>query len=109
MAKEILEQNVRRKVEAFLVSQGQTVEDLTEGQLTELYWNILSESIDEAEEKRVTQYDFSKEGDIEEFNRDKDNVDGEDITVGDDGAQISEDEIDEMVRENQHAVMSKSE
>jgi hypothetical protein len=109
MAKEILEQNVRRKVEAFLVSQGQTVEDLTEGQLTELYWNILSESIGEAEEKRVTQYDFSKEGDIEEFNRDKDNVDGEDITVGDDGAQISEDEIDEMVRENQNAVMSKSE
>lgn len=56
------------------------------------------EGLGEEETKKVTQYDFSKSGDIEKFNDDlrKKNPDADEITVGDDGAQIEENSIDEV-------------
>jgi hypothetical protein len=59
------------------------------------------EGLGEEETKKVTQYDFSKSGDVEKFNDDlrKKKPDAEEITVGDEGAQIEEEENLEEVEQ----------
>jgi hypothetical protein len=45
--------------------------------------------VHEVEKKSVTQYDFDKPGDLEQFNKDLDTADSEKVDVGQDGAQIT--------------------
>lgn len=106
-----MEQNLRRKVETYLRSKGQRVSDLNEGQLTELYWRILSEE----EKTTVTSYDLSDGDDTKKFNDEMDKVDPEKINIGDGVATVdeeddlSEEEITETMMDNQNPIMSKSE
>jgi len=60
---------------------------------------IQDDELGEEETKKVTQYDFSKSGDVEKFNDDlrRKKPDAEEITVGGEGAQIEEeDNIEEV-------------
>ena len=59
-----------------------------------LFDYIPKKGMDEVEQKTVKQYDFNQKGDVEQFNKDLDRVtDTKKITVGDKGAQISENDI----------------
>lgn len=53
--------------------------------------------VHEVVEKSVTQYDFEKDGDLEQFNTDLDTADAEDVNVGVDGAQIQNEEEEEEI------------
>jgi hypothetical protein len=95
-----LEQDVQDKVKNYLTSQGKNIDDLTEGQLTELYWNVISENIEEEEKTTVTSYDLTDDNDSAKFNDELDSVDPEKINVGDGAATIEEDELIEVEKSN---------
>lgn len=52
--------------------------------------------VHEVEKKSVTQYDFEKPGDLEQFNKDLDTADAEKVDVDDEGAQITNEEEEEV-------------
>lgn len=91
-----LEQDVQDKVKNYLTSKGKNIDDLTEGQLTELYWNVISENIEEEEKTTVTSYDLTDDKDSSKFNDELDNTDTDKIVVGDGTATIEEEELSEV-------------
>jgi hypothetical protein len=102
-----LERDVRRKLVSYLRSKGQTVDTLSEGEITELYWNIISENLEEEEVTTVTTY--TPEDDDEDVLKAIDRADQDNVTYNDDGSiSVKEEEIIEMVRNNQNPIMSKS-
>ena len=108
MAKKLLEGDIKRKAKNFLRSQGKNIGDLTEGELTELYWNIISNNIVEAEKRTVTTY--SPEDETDDVSDAVKRADDEDISYNDDGTiSVKEDEIMDMMGENQNPIMSKNE
>jgi hypothetical protein len=105
---EKLEDDVKRKVENFLRTKGQRIEDLTEGELTALYWDTIRENI--AEEERTTVTTYTPDDDGDDVTDAVKRADDEDVTYNDDGSiSVKEEDIIEMVRESQNPVMSKSE
>jgi hypothetical protein len=107
MAKNLLERDVRRKLVSYLRSKGQTVDTLSEGEITELYWKIISENLEEEEVTTVTTY--SPEDDDDEVAKAVKRAKEEDVTYNDDGTiSVKEEEIMEMVRNSQNPIMSKS-
>ncbi len=54
--------------------------------------------IDEATEMNVTQYDFKKPGDLEQFNKDVKDVDGEKVSVGPEGGQITSESTKDLFK-----------
>jgi hypothetical protein len=91
-----LEEGTQNKVKDYLISKGKEVEDLNEGQLTKLYWEVLSEE----EKTTVTSYDLTDDNDSSKFNDELDKVDPEKIVVGDGSATIEEEEITEVEKTN---------
>lgn len=109
MAKNLLERDVRRKLVSYLRSKGQTIDNLSEGQITELYWNIISENLDEEEVSTVTTYS-TEDDDSDEIAKAVKNADEENVTFNADGTvSVRQESIESMVRESQNPVMSKSE
>ena len=54
--------------------------------------------MDEATEMNVTQYDFKKPGDLEQFNKDVKVADGPDVSVGQDFAQIKSESTKDLFK-----------
>jgi len=54
--------------------------------------------IDEATEMNVTQYDFKNPGDLEQFNKDVKSVDGEKVSVGPEGGQITSESTKDLFK-----------
>ena len=54
--------------------------------------------MDEATEMNVTQYDFKKPGDLEQFNKDVKSVDGEKVSVGPEGGQITSESTKDLFK-----------
>ena len=54
--------------------------------------------IDEATEMNVTQYDFKKTGDLEQFNKDVKLADGENVSVGPEGGQITSESTKDLFK-----------
>ena len=54
--------------------------------------------MDEATEMNVTQYDFKKPGEVEEFNKDVKRVDGEKVSVGPEGGQITSESTKDLFK-----------
>ena len=96
MAKGLLDEDVRRKIESFLISKGKNIENLSEGQLNDLYWGVLTEE----EKATVTSYDLTDDNDTSKFNDEIDNVDPEKLTVTDGAATIEEEDLTEIEKSN---------
>ncbi|MHA2404625.1 MAG: hypothetical protein ACXADH_16615, partial [Candidatus Kariarchaeaceae archaeon] len=100
MAK-LFESDTKGKMEKFLRSKGKSTDGLNEEQLNTLYWEVLSENIEEEEKTTVTTYDLSDGDDAMKFNDELDNnVDPEKVNVGPDAATIEEDELTEVEETN---------
>ena len=95
-----LEQGVKNKVKNYLTSQGKNIKNLNEGQLTELYWDVISENIEEEEKVTVTSYDLTDTNDSSKFNDELDKTDTDKIVVGDGTATIEEEELAEVEKSN---------
>jgi len=108
MAKQLLEADIKRKVETLLRSRGQNIDNISEGELTKLYWDVLSENLKEEEKETITTYSPEDE-DSDVANAVK-RADDDEVIYNDDGTiSVKEDEIIEAMIESQNPIMSKSE
>lgn len=106
MAKNIeqLDPQVREKISNFLSESGHDINDLSEEQLTGLYWSVLNEE----ERETVTTYTPSDDDDDDITDAVR-GADEEDVAYNDDGTiSVKEEEIMEMVRQGQNPIMSKA-
>jgi hypothetical protein len=104
---EKLDEKVKSKLKTYLTENGISVDNLSEGEISGLYWEVLSEAIKSSEEDPM---DIKKAKDLAKKEKDTviTYVDGKPVQVSEDGDVLGEEEIEDIVRENQNPVMSKS-
>lgn len=102
-----LDEAVKSKLKTYLINKGVSVDGLTETEISGLYWEVLSEAIKSSEEDPM---DIKKAKDLAKKEKDTviTYVDGKAVQVTEDGDVLGEEEIEDIVRENQNPIMSKS-
>ena len=91
-----LDEKVKSKLKSYLTDKGVSIDGLTEAEISGLYWEVLSENIEEEEKTTVTSYDLTDDNDSSKFNDELDKTDPEKINVGDGQATIEEEDLVEV-------------
>jgi hypothetical protein len=109
-----LNPEVREKITTFLVNKGHNIRNLSEEQISNLYWSVINEA---GTERTTTTWDSDEV--VKNPDEVTDAIQGADdesvvyhddgsVSVTEEGFELSEEDITEMVRENQNPIMSKS-